>query len=284
MGAGPRKLKDFQQDSKVLKYLGIQLAYKKHELLDIRTKTTRGTVTQRKDRAQRAPSTLTDPTTPKKIDSTKTPSSAPPPPPGPDPPPRVVFTASKPAIESPSHYLDSLASTPEDYLTRPLTEPYQEPTYEPTFYFFYGTLTQPEILRHVLDIPKDQDTKLRPAKLVGYSLTNWGQYKALIDGEPGEEVRGQAYFVTSIEDEYKLARYETTAYQAKKCKIFFEDGTEPGEEAVLGMTFKYAGDDQALKDGRFDRVLWELQMGTRLPGSWRTRRRCRGRCVGHDGE
>lgn len=158
---------------------------------------------------------------------------------------------------------------PEDYLTKSNMEPYQEPTYKPTFYFFYGSLIQPEILRHIQDIPKDQDIKLRPAKLIGYSLSNWGQYKALVDGEPGEEVRGQAYFVTSIEDKYKLARYETTAYKAKKCIIFFEDGMEPGEE-VEGMTFKYAGDGQALKEGRFDRVLWEMQMGTRLPDSWRT--------------
>lgn len=37
------------------------------------------------------------------------------------------------------------------------------------------------------------------------------------------------------------------------------------------MTFKYAGDDKALKAGRFDRKLWELQMGTRLPDKWRAR-------------
>lgn len=47
----------------------------------------------------------------------------------------------KPAIKSPSHYLDALASMPEEgYLTKPNTEPNQAPTYEPTFDFFYGTL------------------------------------------------------------------------------------------------------------------------------------------------
>lgn len=59
----------------------------------------------------------------------------------------------------------------------------------------------------------------------------------------------------------KLARYETTANEARKCLIFFKDGSTEQEEVQEGMTFKYAGNDQARKEGRFDRVLWELQMG-----------------------
>ncbi|KAI7780848.1 hypothetical protein LA080_015531 [Diaporthe eres] len=134
-------------------------------------------------------------------------------------------------------------------------------------YFFYGTLTEPKILSHILDLTKPP--VLRPAKLTGYALTHWGQYRALIDGEPGQELTGYAYLVGSINDELKLARYETNAYEPVQCRIRFTDGQSPAQEH--GMTFKYAGDDEALKAGRFDRKLWELQMGTRLPDKWRAR-------------
>lgn len=138
---------------------------------------------------------------------------------------------------------------------------------KPVYYFFYGTLTEPKILSHILDLK--EPPVLRPAKLIGYSLTSWGQYRALIDGSPGEEVTGYAYLVGSVDDELKLARYETNAYEPAHCRIRFMDEQNPAQE--FGMTFKYAGDDEALKAGRFDRKLWELQMGTRLPDRWRAR-------------
>lgn len=194
----------------------------------------------------------------------------PPPAPAPRPPlPRKPIDAksSKPAVETPSVYLSSLASMPADYLTRTVVEPILDQPYKPAYYFFYGTLTEPKILSHILDLK--QPPVLRPAKLIGYALTNWGQYRALIDGKPGEEVTGYAYLVRSIDDELKLARYETNAYEPVQCRIRFTDGQSPAQEH--GMTFKYAGDDEALKAGRFDRKLWELQMGTRLPDKWRAR-------------
>lgn len=181
--------------------------------------------------------------------------------------PRKAIDAksSKLAVEIPSIYLNSLASMPADYLTRPLEEPILKQPYKPVYYFFYGTLTQPRILSHILDLK--QLPVLRPAKIIGYALTNWGQYRALIDGKPGEEVTGYAYLVGSIDDELKLARYETNAYEPVQYRIQFTNGQSPAQEH--GMTFKYAGDDEALKAGKFDRQLWELQMGTRLPEKWR---------------
>lgn len=173
--------------------------------------------------------------------------------------------SSKPAVETPSVYLESLASMPADYLTRPAEESILKQPYKPVYYFFYGTLTQPKILSHILDLK--QPPVLRPAKLIGYALTKWGQYPALIDGEPGEEVTGHAYLVGSIDDELKLARYETNAYEPVTCLIEFTDVQGPVQE--YGMTFRYAGDDEALKAGKFDRKLWELQMGLRLPEKWR---------------
>ncbi len=67
----------------------------------------------------------------------------------------------------------------------------------------------------------------------------------------------------SKEDEEKLAHYETLAYVARACGISFTDGKEPA--TVIGRTFMYAGDPEALRQGRFDRKLWERQMGRALP-------------------
>lgn len=159
-----------------------------------------------------------------------------------------------------------LESVPADWPSRPIP-PAQEPaekTCDPPYYFFYGTLTRPEILKEVLGLEVAPD--LRKAKVSGYSLANWGQYKALVDGEPADEVEGYAAKVESAEHELNLAYHETSAYELSSCQICFADGGELKE--LAGRTFIYAGDAEALKTGRFDKALWELQMGTKLPANW----------------
>ncbi|KAJ8130171.1 hypothetical protein O1611_g3462 [Lasiodiplodia mahajangana] len=134
----------------------------------------------------------------------------------------------------------------------------------PIWYFFYGTLTKPSILRHVLDI--EEQPIFRPAKITGYELSSWGQYLALIDGAKDARVTGCAYQVQTLEHDEKLARYETDAYKVHRCMIEFTDGNEPVE--VYGNTFIYAGDAKALVEGRFDRRLWQIRMGVALPKAW----------------
>jgi hypothetical protein len=165
----------------------------------------------------------------------------------------------------PSAYLEKLASMPESYLLeRPKPQPY---VFQPIYYIFYGTLMKPDILKGVLDL--ETDVVLRDAKVYGYELTNWGQYKALIDGETGSTVTGRAYLVQSVQHEFKLAHYETNAYELASCNIYFtDDSGREEDEPVFGKTFRYAGDAQALKEGRFDRTLWEMLMGARLPPKW----------------
>ncbi|OJJ46434.1 hypothetical protein ASPZODRAFT_66068, partial [Penicilliopsis zonata CBS 506.65] len=53
----------------------------------------------------------------------------------------------------------------------------------PLYYFFYGTLTSPATLQHILDLPTEPT--LRKGKVIGYALAKWGDYPALIDGTPG---------------------------------------------------------------------------------------------------
>ncbi|KAK3309475.1 uncharacterized protein B0T15DRAFT_515617 [Chaetomium strumarium] len=143
----------------------------------------------------------------------------------------------------------------------------QEAPFEPMYYFFYGTLMKPDILKAVLG--PETTPLLRTAKVYGFELANWGQYRALIDSTPEAAVTGCAYMVQSAEEAYKLAYYETNAYALTICKIHFIHAEgQKEDEAVHGKTFKYAGDGQALKEGRFDRTLWELRMGHKLPRKW----------------
>ncbi|KAI1202267.1 hypothetical protein F5X97DRAFT_287120 [Nemania serpens] len=168
--------------------------------------------------------------------------------------------------ERPSTYLVFLEAAGPDFMNTALHVPIATQPIKPIWYFFYGTLTKPEILKHILDL--DEEPVLRPAKIIGYELSSWGQYKALVDGEPGTEVSGFAYEVQTVDHEFKLARYETHAYRLHPCRIQFTDGRDPRE--LSGNTFMYAGDAAALRAGTFDRVLWEIQMGERLPDKWKT--------------
>ena len=130
-------------------------------------------------------------------------------------------------------------------------------------YFFYGTLNEPQTLSRILDKPVLQSI-LHAAYVVGYSVEMWGQYKALVTGSQGNIVEGVAYEVQSEEDEEKLAFYEMSAYEVAPCNIYLRaegEGVEP--EKICGNTFRYAGDAQALREGRWDRKLWLKNMQSR---------------------
>ncbi|KAJ5088301.1 hypothetical protein N7456_011917 [Penicillium angulare] len=153
-----------------------------------------------------------------------------------------------------------LRSAPPDYLTNIEENICEFPPKYPVYYFFYGTLTTPAILKNTIDLP--EEPKMRKAKVIGYALAKWGDYPALIDGDSGQDVHGYAYIVQTKEEAEKLASYETTAYMEAPCLIYFDDDEEPVE--VPGKTFVYAGDAQALLEKRFDRKLWLRQTAGKL--------------------
>ncbi|KAI3337077.1 hypothetical protein HD806DRAFT_26414 [Xylariaceae sp. AK1471] len=195
------------------------------------------------------------------------PLGEPPPPPPPLPPPLVSHRPTT-MDERPSTYLASLEAAGPDFMNTAVYVPMIEKPIEPVWYFFYGTLTDPAILKHILDL--EEEPLLRPAKVIGYEVSSWGQYPALVDGEPGAVVLGSAYKVQTTEHEYKLARYETNAYRLHGCQIEFTDDEKEQPREIAGNTFMYAGDAAALRAGEFDCLLWELQMGVRLPETWKT--------------
>lgn len=167
--------------------------------------------------------------------------------------------------EKPSRFLLKVQSTPKDYLTRPLEEweKAKSKIWQKSMYFFYGTLKEPQTLSRILDKPVLQSA-LHAAYVVGYSIEMWGQYKALVIGPQRSIIEGVAYEVQSEEDEEKLTFYETRAYEVAPCNIYLRDegaGDEP--ERICGNTFRYAGDAQALREGRWDRKLWLKNMQSR---------------------
>ncbi|KJK67323.1 AIG2-like family protein [Aspergillus parasiticus SU-1] len=82
----------------------------------------------------------------------------------------------------------------------------------PVWYFFYGTLTDPEILARKLSLPGLP--VLRRAMVKGGRIIMWGgKYNALIDGPSSSIVDGWAYEVRSEEEEEQLRYYETDQYE-----------------------------------------------------------------------
>lgn len=168
-----------------------------------------------------------------------------------------------PYESSPSPYIEKVASAQPNYLLNMPATSFKPETYKPTWYFFYGTLARPDTLRHILGL--QTSPAMRKAQVEGYSLAMWGQYRALIDGPQRNIVRGSAFLVAT-QDEDRLAYYETNAYEIAPCVITFTDDAEP--RSTRGNTFIYAGDASAIQAGRFDRSLWEKQMGISLPKKW----------------
>jgi len=100
----------------------------------------------------------------------------------------------------------------------------------PMWYFFYGTLADPEVLAKVLET--DDVPPLEPAIVQGYKLGEMGSYKVLEEVEDSEsEVAGWAFRVANEEDATKLAIYETSAYASVDVSIQLEAGE------CVGRTF-----------------------------------------------
>ena len=171
--------------------------------------------------------------------------------PPPTPPPEI------PSLK-PSSYISKLKAAPPDYFFRPPSpskgvDLFAAPTGP---YFFYGTLTDPSMIRDILEL--ETEPELRPARIVGYKCGLWGQYPALLDAR-GSVVEGAVYHVETVEHGERLAAYETNNYKTHPCRISYTDGEEPSEG--IGYTFKFRGDQKDLSEGTFDLRVWLKRMG-----------------------
>jgi Gamma-glutamyl cyclotransferase, AIG2-like len=131
---------------------------------------------------------------------------------------------------------------------------YSSTTEWPVYYFLYGDLAKPHVLSDVLGLYPDESPKMRPAHIVGYELATWDGRPTLVSGRSGHVVEGMAYEIQSEEDEERLLCGETRAYKTSSCWMYLSDSSP--HEGVYAKTFRYAGDEEALREGRFDRKLW----------------------------
>lgn len=122
-------------------------------------------------------------------------------------------------------------------------------------YFFYGSLSDPAMLRDVLGLETKPEP--RPATITGYEYKLWGQYPVFLDA-PEKIVHGAVYYVKTEEHGERLASYETDHYRPDPCRINYTDG----KERVNGFchVFKFVGNIRDLSDGTFDLASWLRSM------------------------
>lgn len=111
----------------------------------------------------------------------------------------------------------------------------------PVWYFFYGTLADPEVLTAQLGL--EEPPCFVPGHVKGGQLRTWrGKYKALLDGAEANKVFGSAFLVQSREQEDALRFYETDQYEVVRCRII----TERDLRVLNGLTFRFGGAEHEL--------------------------------------
>jgi hypothetical protein len=111
----------------------------------------------------------------------------------------------------------------------------------PVWYFFYGTLANPDFLAQLFGSPPGTKLVLVPAHIEGGKLRTWGgKYKALVDCS-GRRVDGWVFEVESEEQEEVLCMYETAKYEVVRVRIEVEE-----RGVVWGCTFRFTGQAEDL--------------------------------------
>ncbi|KAL8834340.1 MAG: hypothetical protein Q9170_003795 [Blastenia crenularia] len=123
----------------------------------------------------------------------------------------------------------------------------------PRWYFFYGTLTNLQILQNSLSLP--YLPTLIPAFIKRGRLRSWRRkYKALVDGPADAEVDGYACLVESFDQEDCLRFREKADYEVVQCHISFHGGRV--KEVVQGLTFRFR-DPGRLDADQGDYFVWK---------------------------
>ncbi|KAH7072163.1 hypothetical protein BKA63DRAFT_544536 [Paraphoma chrysanthemicola] len=149
----------------------------------------------------------------------------------------------------------------------PLSQPPSSKPFHSCYLFFYGTLQDPDLLRHLLRLPSAPT--LVPATLSGFGVKIWGMYPVLVRGSVSgsTKVDGVVWHCEREEDFDRLVAYETGAYTWCECECGVEvagggggGGVGGGGEFFRGVrVFIWGGDGQSaeLEEGSFDFVRWK---------------------------
>jgi hypothetical protein len=151
----------------------------------------------------------------------------------------VRYSKADRALSSASHFptIGRDTTLPQHRLVSDSAPPSPAQDEYPVWYFFYGTLVNPDVLRRVLSLDDDAKPPIyRPARITGGALLVWGgKYLALVDATERSTVEGYAFLVLSSEQEDALRCYETDQYEVVRCEIRMLDN----DTAVKGLTFRF---------------------------------------------
>ncbi|KAG8896200.1 hypothetical protein FRB99_009020 [Tulasnella sp. 403] len=111
------------------------------------------------------------------------------------------------------------------------TLPDYDPNFQPRLFFFYGTLTNPGLLRPILRL--NHTPRLIPARIQGYRIKFWGRYPVAVprdqsnpDAEGVPPIAGKAFKVTSQRQIMRMQRYASAKYRVGDCQMEVEESGE----------------------------------------------------------
>ncbi|KAF2749893.1 hypothetical protein M011DRAFT_465552 [Sporormia fimetaria CBS 119925] len=197
-------------------------------------------------------STMHLPPPPQLLVSAKSANSVPPPP-APPPPKKSSSTRSQsmlpgpPPVPSGAFAYTNHKSTYHKFLEATKADVTAE-TFKPINMFFYGSLSDPEVLQAVLNL--SERPTLKPATISGFRIKLWGIYPALVPCQSGS-VTGSLWTVTSGAHFGRLVAYETAAYKVNKCQ-----GVSEGAPLKNCFTFCWAGHPESTE---LEEGIWDLK-------------------------
>ncbi|RHZ43751.1 gamma-glutamylcyclotransferase family protein [Aspergillus thermomutatus] len=109
------------------------------------------------------------------------------------------------------------------------------------WFFFYGTLMNPEALARVLN--RSEKPELPHAIVFGQKILYLGEYPAAVQGEADHPIDGVVCMIESQEELNRLEAYETKMYRVDGCTAWLDDDTE-----IWGFLFVWDGDMSLLRE------------------------------------
>lgn len=100
---------------------------------------------------------------------------------------------------------------------------------------------------------------MRHARVVGYETRLWGPYPALVNGKSLVPVYGMVCRNRSRIHFDRLIKYETDQYQLRPCHIELLDDNHHVKKTVGGVTFIWNGEQDELREGKFDLKQWKRE-------------------------
>ncbi|RVD83684.1 uncharacterized protein DFL_005463 [Arthrobotrys flagrans] len=151
-------------------------------------------------------------------------------------------------------YIDEADWASLSSIMAPQPQPDLRLAFKPTLFFFYGTLTIPEVLRRILGL--NEPPILLNATTRLFKLKLWGPYPALVAPSAEEDpknrvpVPGVACTIETEEQLNRLVAYEGENYTISETLVELHDTRNAN--GTYAKTFIWKGYPEELTDGFFD--------------------------------